>query len=80
MKLADRGMLEMITFLVDHGAEVSKLSGAENFTALMKACKKGHATVVQYLLDQGADVDAVDKVSHSLFLIDRMEMMIMDTS
>lgn len=63
MKLSDKGMLDMIAFLLDRGVDVNKLSGAENVSALMKACKKGHAEVVQYLLEHNAEVNVVDKVS-----------------
>jgi ankyrin repeat protein len=35
-------------------------------TALMGACAGGHLSVVNYLVDRGADIDATDNVSYNI--------------
>ena len=45
---------------VGHASRVTRQNGS---TALMKAAIKGYANVVQQLLERGANVDHVDKVS-----------------
>lgn len=62
MKVAERGLRELVIFLIDNGAEVSKASGVEGITALMRASKKGHYETVTFLLEKEAEVDTIDKV------------------
>ena len=56
---ASCGDLREVKRLVGAGAEID---GAveDDWTALLEASGSGHATVVQYLLEQGADVDRAD--------------------
>ena len=59
---ASRGDLQEVKRLVGAGAEVDEIDGAveDDWTALLEASGSGHATVVRYLLEQGADVNRAD--------------------
>ena len=62
MKVAERGTMDLVVFLVEKGADINIPSGVEGITALMKACKKGQMAVVKFLLENGAELNSVDKV------------------
>ena len=53
---ARNGHLDVIKYLVDHGANVN----AEDDEALILASKYGHLDVVEYLVDHGANIHAQD--------------------
>ncbi|KAJ0405072.1 hypothetical protein ATCC90586_008672 [Pythium insidiosum] len=55
---ADRGYLDIVVFLVYHGA-VLEPKNNNGCSALNSAVKKGHQDIVQYLLGMGVDVDTV---------------------
>lgn len=49
------GNLEMVRYLVEHGADVDYFDNY--FTSLMLACSKGNLEMVRYLVEHGADVN-----------------------
>ena len=52
---AGRGNLELVRLLISHGAKCD-LGDKYGTTPLIWACRAGHASVVEELLDQGAQV------------------------
>lgn len=50
---ADRGLLEIVKLLINHGVRISGQG------ALAAATGNGHTEVVQYLIEKGADIDEV---------------------
>jgi hypothetical protein len=56
----EQGQVEMLEFLLAHGAPIStqdKFGG----TALLRAAQNGHSQAVDYLLNHGADPNTKDK-------------------
>lgn len=53
------GSLEMVTFLLKHGANVNQVD-SEGWTPLHVAASCGHADVTAFLLQQGASLSAVN--------------------
>ena len=49
------GNLEIVKFLVDHGANVNLLTRSNRSSPLHRASQQGHRAVVEYLLQSGAD-------------------------
>ncbi|CAG7919206.1 unnamed protein product [Penicillium olsonii] len=49
---AERGHLEIVKMLIDHGADAHKLD-PDDHTALCFACSEGHQEIVQIFLDEG---------------------------
>ena len=58
---AKSGDLERVTVLVEQGIDKNRVGGPFIETALCVAAKNNHFAVVQYLVEQGADVDKVDR-------------------
>lgn len=56
MVAAETGNLEMVQFLLDHGAKLDVRS-LENMTALHFAAKNGHENIVKFLLEQGVGIN-----------------------
>lgn len=52
---SQNGHLEIVKFLIGHGADVNKPI-KEGITALMVASQSGHSLVAQFLIEHGADV------------------------
>jgi ankyrin repeat protein len=52
------GNLEIVHYLVEHGANVNAAMTTDGMTALMWACEKGHLEIVRYLVGHGANVNA----------------------
>lgn len=52
------GHMDIVGFLVDHGANINKV-GKRAITALMVAAENGHLDVVKYLVEKGANIHAV---------------------
>ncbi|KAL3125275.1 hypothetical protein niasHT_000686 [Heterodera trifolii] len=55
----DRSQTEIVTFLVENGANIN-LQNGDGATALMYACYKGNVDIVRLLLSHGANVDLTD--------------------
>ena len=51
---------ELVKILVQSGADLNIKAGEEQGTALMYAAARGHTSIVQYLLDEGAPVNTQD--------------------
>ena len=60
---ARRGHADILTLLLEHGADVDERDGG--FTPLHRASWKGKVEAGQCLLDRGADINAQDKYSNS---------------
>jgi ankyrin repeat protein len=56
----DRGNLDLVTALVEAGADIERCDG-DGMAALHYAAQCGHAELVAYLLEIGARVDVCDK-------------------
>src|SRR5439155_3221991 len=48
--------LDAVKVLLDHGAQVNAKESLRGTTAIMWAAEQGHAPVIQYLAEHGADV------------------------
>jgi len=57
---ARSGQLEMVKFLVDHGAIIDA-KAEDQATALTAACGKGHLEIVKVLIQKGANINVPDK-------------------
>jgi hypothetical protein len=57
-KAARYGNIEIVEFLLDHGADVNFISSYD--TSLCTAAENGHTEIVKLLLSRGAFVDGVD--------------------
>ena len=51
------GDLERVTLLVEQGVDKNQVGGMFDDTALSAAAKNNHFAVVQYLVEQGADMN-----------------------
>jgi len=61
MWAAQRGHLEVVTFLVQLRADVNAVDSDRAEPVLMWAIKKGHRSVVEFLIENGADVNLGDQ-------------------
>jgi len=62
---ASRGYAEVVSLLLDLGADINAVGGSSKSTPLRRAISSGHAEVVSLLLDRGADINAVGGSSKS---------------
>jgi ankyrin repeat protein len=53
---ARHGYLEIVQYLIEHGADVNLLSSS-NYTPLYCAAESGELEVIKYLVQHGADVN-----------------------
>ena len=58
---AGEGRLDIVSCLINHGADISEKDYLVNQTALHYASKRGHLKMVELLLSKGAEIDAEDK-------------------
>lgn len=56
-----RGRVEALRLLVDHGADLESRTGTDG-TPLVWGCMGGDAQVVRHLLERGANISAVTRV------------------
>ncbi|KAL5344141.1 ankyrin repeat-containing domain protein [Aspergillus crustosus] len=59
------GFLDILTLLIEHGADVHARCGQNGETALLHAAVGGHLEIVKYLVEKGVDVDGVS-VAHNV--------------
>lgn len=57
---ADRGHVEVVKVLLEHGVNTEAFSSRDYITPLWAAANEGHIEVVKVLLEGGAEVHAVD--------------------
>ena len=62
---AEKGNLEIVQYLVEHGADV-KAKNTYETTVLHYGAGSGNMKLVQWLVKQGADVKAKDKNDFSI--------------
>jgi ankyrin repeat protein len=55
---ARQGNLEVVKYLVEHGADIDKSDNNRDKTPLLAASFKGHFDIVKYLVEKGAKVNA----------------------
>ena len=74
MVASEKGFLEIVHFLVEHGgAAVDSARASDGRTALLWACEKGHLDIVRCLVEQGgADVNLA-RADGSTALMDASE-------
>ena len=53
--------IDLVKLLVQSGADINVEEGDTKTTALLQAIMYGHTQIVQYLLDKGADINALSK-------------------
>jgi ankyrin repeat protein len=61
MVAAEEGKLELVTQMVESNPELIRFQGNKRRTALHAAAATGQQKVVDYLISQGADPNAVDE-------------------
>ncbi|XP_063436891.1 fibronectin type 3 and ankyrin repeat domains protein 1-like [Mytilus trossulus] len=61
MFAAERGHLEVVTYLVTHGRQLDATSTLNGMTPLMLAAINGHLEVMTYLVTHGSQLDTTDK-------------------
>jgi len=64
MWAANDGHLNVVEFLVEHGANVNAAATGliyAGFTALIYASEKGYVNMVKYLIKHGANINAKNK-------------------
>ena len=68
MYAAGKGRFDVVKYLIDHGADVSKEDGYKQ-TALHYASTNGHLNVVEELLNKGAKVDVENEYCFTPLLL-----------
>ena len=62
---AEAGDLERVTLLVEKGDDKNQVGGFDKNTTLSAAAEHNHLAVVQYLVEQGADMEKGNRSGHS---------------
>ena len=62
---AEAGDLERVTLLVEKGDDKNQVGGFVKNTTLSAAAEHNHLAVVQYLVEQGADMEKGNRSGHS---------------
>ncbi|XP_001943265.1 ankyrin repeat, SAM and basic leucine zipper domain-containing protein 1 isoform X2 [Acyrthosiphon pisum] len=85
MYACSNGWLELVEFLVDHGADIELKDHQSGETALFSAVRKNHVHIVKFLLSKGADKDATDnkcqtvhRIAESKNMVDILNVLNMD--
>ena len=66
---SDTANIDLVKLLVHSGADINVEEEETKATALLLAIMSGHTQIVQYLLDKGADINALSKDGHSSLMI-----------
>lgn len=64
-----KNQLDLVTVMLKHGADVNGHSGLSDTTALIEASQVGHLEMVKLLIQEGADINAVDKYEFSALML-----------
>lgn len=64
---AAHGTLEIVKWLIEHGADVNARAATIESRPLDEAASNGHPEIVKYLIDSGATLDVSDSVRNPLF-------------
>ncbi len=63
------GSLEIVKYLIERGAKVTREDCRGTYTVLYLACSQGHDVIVDYLLQHGATEDLNTQNENSLLFI-----------
>lgn len=61
----ESGDIDTVERIIEAGGVDVNMQDAGGLTLLMRACRKGHSRVVQYLCHKGADINLQDKQGYS---------------
>lgn len=64
---ADFGRAEIVSYLLERGADINRRGGTYGGSALNEAACEGHLEVVRHLLDAGAELDTSEPERNPLF-------------
>ena len=59
------GKVEILSCLLENGADINAMTNIHGFTPLMMAARYNHLAEVTFLMDQGADVNLQDKKGYT---------------
>lgn len=62
---ASTGRLELIKLLLTEGADVNQLPGSRSPSALHRAVRENHLNVAEFLINTGANVNAISRGQHT---------------
>lgn len=65
MRASDAGKLEVVDILLDHSLVPLDFKDKEGMSALAKAAHRGHADIVESLLNVGADISVIDTLGRN---------------
>ena len=71
---AELGDLDGVQAAFENGADIEERGGWLERTGLHYACDKGHIDIMKYLLDQQANVGAVDEGSRQRYTWQQKEV------
>ncbi|KAF7587418.1 hypothetical protein BBP40_007258 [Aspergillus hancockii] len=54
----ENGDIDIVELLLAHGADINTMIGGEKYTALQEVARRGLETMVEFLIDKGANVDS----------------------
>ena len=63
------GDLERVILLMEQGEDKNQVDGTYRMTALYEAAENNHFAVVQYLVEQGADIEKADTLDGLLYSV-----------
>ena len=68
----EKGKIDLVKYLVEHGADVNLSNDHHSTTPLTIACLNRNKEIVEYLLEHGADVHAKENDGDSSLKIVRV--------
>lgn len=67
MYAAQFGILPLMEFLIEHGADIH-IRSRDGSTALLYACEAGHLHIVEYLVQRGSVINSQDRLGHTALM------------